>query len=112
MPEKPNGSLVFLKGCWRSDIFSDGPRKATVTWCFDDKGGGRYLYSRTDQGSFYCHGLALARWNGAKLDLSSANPTCDIDISGLQLVNVPGPTNIDTFALGQTPVGSLLNLWP
>ena len=77
MPEKPNGSLVFLKGCWRSDIFSDGPRKATVTWCFDDKGGGRYLYSRTDQGSFYCHGLAQARWNGRKLDLSSANPTCD-----------------------------------
>src|SRR4029078_3336937 len=34
MPEKPNGSLVFLKGCWRSDIFSDGPRKATITWCF------------------------------------------------------------------------------
>lgn len=77
MPEKPNGSLVFLKGCWRSDIFSDGPRKATITWCFDDKGGGRYLYSRTDQGSFYCHGLAQARWNGPKLDLSSANPTCD-----------------------------------
>lgn len=77
MPEKPNGSLVFLKGCWRSDIFSDGPRKATITWCFDDKGGGRYLYSRTDQGSFYCHGLAQARWNGQKLDLSSANPTCD-----------------------------------
>jgi hypothetical protein len=77
MPEKPNGSLVFLKGCWRSDIFTDGPRKATITWCFDDKGGGRYLYSRTDQGRFYCHGLAQARWNGQKLDLSSANPTCD-----------------------------------
>ena len=54
-----------------------GPRKATITWCFDDKGGGRYLYSRTDQGSFYCHGFAQARWNGQKLDLSSANPTCD-----------------------------------
>jgi len=77
MPEKPDGSLAFLKGCWRSDIFTDGPRKATITWCFDDKGGGRYLYSRTDQGSFYCHGLARARWNGQKLDLSSANPTCD-----------------------------------
>lgn len=77
LPEKPNGSLVFLKGCWRSDIFPDGPRKATVTWCFDEKGSGRYLYSRTDQGSFYCHGLAQARWNGQKLDLSSANPICD-----------------------------------
>jgi hypothetical protein len=77
MPEKPNGSLVFLKGCWRSDIFTDGPRKATLTWCFDDRGGGRYLYSRTDQGSFYCHGRAQARWDGPKLNLSSANPTCD-----------------------------------
>lgn len=77
LPEKPNGSLVFLKGCWRSDIFPDGPRKATVTWCFDEKGSGRYLYSRTDQGSFYCHGLVQARWNGQKLDLSSANPICD-----------------------------------
>lgn len=77
LPEKPNGSLVFLKGCWRSDIFSDAPRKATITWCFDDKGSGRYLYSRTDQGGFYCHGLATARWDGRKLDLNSASPTCD-----------------------------------
>jgi hypothetical protein len=77
LPEKPNGSLAFLKGCWRTDIFADGPRKATITWCFDDRGSGRYLYSRTDQGSFYCHGLAQARWNGPKLDLGSANPICD-----------------------------------
>jgi len=77
LPEHPNGSLGFAKGCWRSDNFAFAGHRGTVTWCFDDKGGGRYLYSRTDQGSFYCHGLAKARWNGQKLDLSSAHPTCD-----------------------------------
>lgn len=77
LPDKPNGSLAFLKGCWRTDIFTDGPRKATQTWCLDDKGAGRYLYTRTDQGSFYCHGQAQAEWRGKKLVLSSANPICD-----------------------------------
>ena len=77
MPDKPNGSLAFLKGCWRTDIFTDGPRKATLTWCLDDRGSGRYLYTRTDQGSFYCHGPAHAEWNKQKIVLSSANPTCD-----------------------------------
>jgi len=77
LPDRRSGSLAFLKGCWRSDIFTDGPRKATLTWCLDENGAGRYLYSRTDQGSFYCHGPAQAVWIGQKLALSSANPTCD-----------------------------------
>jgi hypothetical protein len=77
LPDKAGGDLGFLKGCWRTDIFSDAPRKATLTWCFDDKAGGRYLYSRTDQGSFYCNGQAQAQWVGQKLKLSSANPVCD-----------------------------------
>jgi hypothetical protein len=77
LPERPNGSLVFLKGCWRTDNFADGPRRATLTWCFDDKGGGRYLYTRTDQGAFYCHALAQARWEEREIRLSSAKPTCD-----------------------------------
>lgn len=77
LPERPSGSLVFLKGCWRTDIFPNGQQRGTITFCFDDKGRGRYLYSRTDQGSFYCHALAQARWEGRELRLASARPTCN-----------------------------------
>src|SRR5688572_22203301 len=34
LPERPNGSLAFLKGCWRSDIFPYGQHRGTITWCF------------------------------------------------------------------------------
>ena len=77
MPGQPNGSLVFLKGCWRSDIFPIGQHHGTITWCFDDKGGGRYLFTRTDQVNFYCHAQATAKWNDRELGLRSAKPACD-----------------------------------
>jgi len=76
LPERPNGSLVFLKGCWRTDIFPYGTHRGAITWCFDDKGGGRYLYTRTDQTN-YCHALAQARWQDGQLHLHSAKPGCD-----------------------------------
>lgn len=77
LPEQPNGSLGFVKGCWRSDIFPFGQHHGTVTWCFDDRGGGRYLFTRTDQVNFYCHAQATAKWNDRELGLHSARPTCD-----------------------------------
>ena len=77
LPAKPNGSLVFAKGCWRSDNFGWGGHRGTITWCFDDKGGGRYLYTRTDQPNvFFCHAQAQARWEGRELRLD-AKPACD-----------------------------------
>jgi hypothetical protein len=77
LPEKPNGSLGFVKGCWRSDNFAYGGHRGTITWCFDDKGGGRYLYTRTDQPNvFFCHAQAQVRWEGPELHLD-AKPACD-----------------------------------
>jgi hypothetical protein len=78
LPEQPNGSLVFVKGCWRSDNFAYGGHRGTVTWCFDDKAGGRYLYTRTDAPNvFFCHAQAEAKWEGQDLHLSGIKPTCD-----------------------------------
>ena len=77
-PERPNGSLVFVKGCWRSDNFAYGGHRGTITWCFDDRGGGRYLYTRTDQPNvFFCHARAQVRWEGQELRLAGAKPACD-----------------------------------
>lgn len=77
LPDRPNGSLGFVKGCWRSDNFAYGGHRGAVTWCFDDKGGGRYLYTRTDQPNvFFCHAQAQVRWEGSELRLA-ARPACD-----------------------------------
>ena len=78
LPERPNGSLVFVKGCWRTDNFVYAAHRGTITWCFDDRGGGRYLYTRTDQPNvFFCHAQARAIWNAGALELRSAKPACD-----------------------------------
>jgi len=78
LPEKPNGSLVFVKGCWRTDNFAYAQHRGTITWCFDDKGGGRYLYTRTDQPNvFFCHSQARATWNAGALELRGVKPACD-----------------------------------
>jgi len=78
LPERPSGSLVFVKGCWRSDNFAFAQHRGTTTWCFDDRGNGRYLYTRTDQPNvFFCHAQSEARWEGSDLHLTTAKPTCD-----------------------------------
>lgn len=78
LPEKPSGSLVFVKGCWRTDNFAYAQHRGTITWCFDDRGGGRYLYTRTDQPNvFFCHAQARASWNAGALELRAAKPACD-----------------------------------
>jgi hypothetical protein len=79
LPERPSGDLAFLKGCWRTDNFAYAQHRGTTTWCFtDDKGGGRYLYTRTDQPNvFFCHAQAQARWEGRELRLGAAKLSCD-----------------------------------
>jgi len=78
LPEKPNGSLVFVKGCWRTDNFAYAQHRGTITWCFDDRGNGRYLYTRTDQPNvFFCHAQAQASWNAGALEMRVAKPVCD-----------------------------------
>ena len=78
LPERPNGSLVFVKGCWRTDNFAYAQHRGTITWCFDDRGGGRYLYTRTDQPNvFFCHSQARATWNAGALELRGVKPACD-----------------------------------
>jgi len=78
LPGQPNGSLGFAKGCWRSDNFAFAGHRGTVTWCFDDKGGGRYLYTRTDAPNvFFCHAQARVQWEGPALRLSGIKPACD-----------------------------------
>lgn len=78
LPEKPNGGLAFVKGCWRTENFAYGPHRGAITWCFDDKGGGRYLYARTDQPNvFFCHAQAQASWSAGALELHAAKLACD-----------------------------------
>jgi len=81
LPQRPTGSLAFLKGCWRTDSFPDGQHRGTVTWCFDDKGSGRYLYTFTDRSTdYYCHAQAQAAWEAGQLQLVRRGKTsCDDD---------------------------------
>ena len=75
MPEKPNGSLVFLKGCWRTDIFADGPRKATHHLVLRRQGRRPLpLHAHRSGEVFYCHALAQARGTRRSSTLSSAKP--------------------------------------
>lgn len=69
--------LAFLKGCWRTDVFPHGGHRGTTTWCFDDRGGGRYLYARTDQTSYFCHARAEATYRAGQLSLRSLNARCE-----------------------------------
>lgn len=77
LPAQPN-DLAFVKGCWRSDNFAYAGHRGTVTWCFDEKGGGRYLFTRTDQPKvFFCNAQAQTGWQGNDLRLTATKPACD-----------------------------------
>ena len=75
LPEAPAGNLAFLNGCWRSDVFQYGHQGVT-TYCFDDKGGGRFLYRRLDQPAYFCRGSTQARYAGRVLRLRNSGTTC------------------------------------
>lgn len=76
LPDRASGSVAFLKGCWRTDVFSAGQHPGTTTWCFDDRGGGRFLYARIDQPSYSCSALAEAHYDARQLHLQSLKTSC------------------------------------
>lgn len=76
LPDQPR-DLAFLKGCWRTDVFPYGDHRGTTTWCFNDHGGGRYLYARHDQPNYFCHAQAEATYRSGQLSLRSLKARCD-----------------------------------
>ena len=76
LPEQPSGDLSFLKGCWRSDVFQHAGHPGTSTWCFDEKGTGRFLYTRQDQTDYFCRGPAQADYAGQQLHFHLSATTC------------------------------------
>ncbi|HZQ00676.1 MAG TPA: hypothetical protein VFB13_14120 [Reyranella sp.] len=75
-PPAETASLAFLKGCWRTDVFLYEQQHGLTTWCFNDKGVGRVLYTRIDQPAYSCNAQAEARYSGGVLSLQSLAPTC------------------------------------
>ncbi len=76
LPPAQTASLAFLKGCWRTDVFQYEQHNGITTWCFNDRGAGRVLYTRIDQPEFNCHALAEGSYAAGSLYLQSLTPTC------------------------------------
>jgi hypothetical protein len=76
LPGTATGDVGVLKGCWRSDTFTYAGHTATTTWCFDGKATGRFLYSRIDQPTYFCHGAAEASLDDGALRLQALQPDC------------------------------------
>ncbi len=76
MPSAANAGVSFAKGCWRTDVFQYERHSGLTTWCFNDKGAGRVLYTRIDQPGYSCNAQAEARYLGGVLSLHSLAPTC------------------------------------
>ena len=76
LPPAPTASLTFLKGCWRTDVFRYEQHDGITTWCFNDRGAGRVLYTRIDQPAFNCHAPAQGSYAAGNLYLQSLTPTC------------------------------------
>jgi hypothetical protein len=74
--DRPAADLSFLKGCWRTDVFQHAQHAGVSTWCFDDKGAGRFLYTRLDQPSYYCRGPAQAGYAGELLRFHDVKTDC------------------------------------
>ena len=76
LPEAPSDDLSFLKGCWRTDVFRLARESGVATYCFDNKGSGRFLYTRLDQPNFFCRGSTRAGYAGADLRLRNSDTKC------------------------------------
>jgi len=76
LPDTPPADLALLKGCWRTDVFQEGGHPGTTTYCFDDKGVGRFLFTRQDQVTYFCRGPAQAAYAGGALRLHGTKTTC------------------------------------
>jgi hypothetical protein len=77
-------NVSFLKGCWRTDVFRYEGHNGLTTWCFNETGVGRVLYTRIDQADFSCNAQAQASYAAGRLYLQSMASTCS-DKSGLAL---------------------------
>ncbi|HTR83222.1 MAG TPA: hypothetical protein VMI56_02000 [Reyranella sp.] len=76
LPDTPAPNVSFLRGCWRTDVFLYAQHTGLTTWCFDDKGAGHFMYTRTDQPDWYCHANAEATYAQTTLHLHGSNVSC------------------------------------
>ena len=76
LPDTPPADLSLLKGCWRTDVFQQAQHPGTTTYCFDEKGAGRFLYTHQDQVDYFCRGPAQAAYEGSVLHLTGSNTSC------------------------------------
>lgn len=72
----PPDDLAFLKGCWRTDVFQHGGHAGVTTWCFDGKGGGRFLHTRQDEPGYFCRGPAHAAYVAQQLRFEALQTSC------------------------------------
>ncbi len=76
LPGSPAATVAFLRGCWRTDVFQYEQHSGITTWCFNDRGAGRVLYSRIDQPNYACNAEADARYAAGVLLFHSLASTC------------------------------------
>jgi hypothetical protein len=94
LPEQQTNDLSFLKGCWRTDVFQYERHPGTSTWCFDEKGAGRFLFTRQDQPGYFCRGPAQAAYAGQALRLHDVKTDCSD-------ANDKGPGDLDCHPSGE-----------
>ena len=75
-PATAGADMTFLRGCWRTDVFQYERHSGITTWCFNEKGAGRVLYTRIDQPSYSCNAQARARYVAGTLYFQSLDTTC------------------------------------
>ena len=76
LPSVGGGDPSFLRGCWRTDVYRYERHDGLTTWCFNEKGMGRVLYTRIDQPGYSCNAKADARYAGGVLQFHSLGSTC------------------------------------
>ena len=76
LPSQAPTDVALLRGCWRTDVFVYENHTGITTWCFNDRGTGRVLYSRIDQPDYACNAMAQARVAGQGVVLRSLEATC------------------------------------
>ncbi len=76
LPSQAPADVALLRGCWRTDVFVYENHTGITTWCFNDRGTGRVLYSRIDQPDYACNAMAQARVAGQGIVLHSLETTC------------------------------------
>lgn len=76
LPSQAPADVALLRGCWRTDVFVYESHTGITTWCFNDRGTGRVLYSRIDKPDYACNAMAQARVAGQGIVLHSLETTC------------------------------------